>query len=103
MFDAGDRPQIGTHARRLDNCSKVENLGRGYGNYKSRDNNDESRADAKPGGGFEVVEREIPKPGAGAVLIKVKACGVCHSDVFVKEGSFREFSIRGFPGTKSLA
>ena len=58
---------------------------------------------AKPGGEFEVVEREIPKPGAGEVLIKVKACGVCHSDVFVKEGAFREFSIRGFPGTKSLA
>ena len=41
---------------------------------------------AKPGGEFEVVEREIPKPGAGEVLIKVQACGVCHSDVLVKEG-----------------
>ena len=40
----------------------------------------------KPGGEFEVVEREIPKPGAGEVLIKVQACGVCHSDMFVKEG-----------------
>ena len=40
---------------------------------------------AKPGVEFEVVEREIPKPGAGEVLIKVQACGVCHSDVFVKE------------------
>jgi len=41
---------------------------------------------AKPGEEFEVVEREIPKPGAGDVLIKVMACGVCHSDVFAKEG-----------------
>ena len=40
----------------------------------------------KPGGEFEVVEREIPKPNAGEVLIKVQACGVCHSDVFAKEG-----------------
>jgi D-arabinose 1-dehydrogenase-like Zn-dependent alcohol dehydrogenase len=54
---------------------------------------------AKPGGEFEVVEREIPKPGAGKVLIKVQACGVCHSDVFVKEALWPEFSIRGFPGT----
>src|SRR5579864_1747072 len=54
----------------------------------------------KPGGEFEVVEREIPKPGAREVLIKVQACGVCHSDVFVKEALWREFSIRGFLGTK---
>jgi D-arabinose 1-dehydrogenase-like Zn-dependent alcohol dehydrogenase len=35
---------------------------------------------SKPGAGFEVVEREIPEPGAGQVRIKVQACGVCHSD-----------------------
>jgi D-arabinose 1-dehydrogenase-like Zn-dependent alcohol dehydrogenase len=40
----------------------------------------------KAGGDFEIVEREIPKPGAGQVLIKVQACGVCHSDVLTKEG-----------------
>ena len=38
------------------------------------------------GGDFEIVEREIPKPGAGQVLIKVQACGICHSDVLTKEG-----------------
>src|SRR6266481_1747604 len=41
---------------------------------------------SKPGGDFEIVEREIPNPGAGEVRIKVQACGVCHSDVFVTEG-----------------
>src|SRR6185369_12651605 len=40
----------------------------------------------KAGADFEIVEREIPKPGAGQVLIKVQACGVCHSDVLTKEG-----------------
>jgi D-arabinose 1-dehydrogenase-like Zn-dependent alcohol dehydrogenase len=40
----------------------------------------------KAGAAFEVVEREIPKPGAGQVRIKVQACGVCHSDVLTKEG-----------------
>jgi D-arabinose 1-dehydrogenase-like Zn-dependent alcohol dehydrogenase len=39
-----------------------------------------------PGGAFEVVKREIPTPGTNQVRIKVQACGVCHSDVLVKEG-----------------
>jgi D-arabinose 1-dehydrogenase-like Zn-dependent alcohol dehydrogenase len=41
---------------------------------------------SRPGGPFELVERPIPAPGPGAVLIKVEACGVCHSDALVKEG-----------------
>jgi D-arabinose 1-dehydrogenase-like Zn-dependent alcohol dehydrogenase len=40
------------------------------------------------GGDFEVVEREIPTPGAGEVRVKVSACGVCHSDMFAKEGGY---------------
>ncbi len=40
----------------------------------------------RPGGPFEIVEREIPQPGAGQVRIKVQACGICHSDSLVKEG-----------------
>jgi D-arabinose 1-dehydrogenase-like Zn-dependent alcohol dehydrogenase len=40
----------------------------------------------KAGADFQIVEREIPKPGAGQVLIKVQACGICHSDVLTKEG-----------------
>jgi D-arabinose 1-dehydrogenase-like Zn-dependent alcohol dehydrogenase len=40
----------------------------------------------RAGAPFEVVKREVPTPGPGQVRIKVQACGVCHSDVFVKEG-----------------
>lgn len=40
----------------------------------------------KPGGEFEIVEREIPKPARGQVRIKVQACGICHSDVLTKDG-----------------
>ena len=41
---------------------------------------------AKPGAAFEIIDREIPEPAAGQVRIKVNACGICHSDVLVKEG-----------------
>ncbi len=41
---------------------------------------------SKPGGDFELVERQIPEPGPREVRIRVQACGVCHSDVLTKEG-----------------
>jgi D-arabinose 1-dehydrogenase-like Zn-dependent alcohol dehydrogenase len=52
----------------------------------------------KAGADFEVVEREIPDPGAGHVRIRVQACGVCHSDVITKEGSFPGISYPRVPG-----
>jgi D-arabinose 1-dehydrogenase-like Zn-dependent alcohol dehydrogenase len=51
-----------------------------------------------PGADFEVVEREIPEPGSGHVRIRVQACGVCHSDVFTKEGLFPGMSYPRVPG-----
>jgi D-arabinose 1-dehydrogenase-like Zn-dependent alcohol dehydrogenase len=53
---------------------------------------------AKPGADFQIIEREIPEPGAGQVLIKVKACGVCHSDVLTKEGSWPGIQYPRVPG-----
>jgi D-arabinose 1-dehydrogenase-like Zn-dependent alcohol dehydrogenase len=55
---------------------------------------------SKPGGDFEIVERAIPEPGAGQVRIRVQACGVCHSDVLTKEGTWPECSIPVYRGTK---
>lgn len=49
-------------------------------------------------GPFELVERDIPSPGAGKVLIKVQACGVCHSDVFTKQGLFPGIKFPRVPG-----
>jgi len=40
------------------------------------------------GGPFEIVSRPIPAPGRAQALIKVQACGVCHSDSITKEGLF---------------
>lgn len=34
----------------------------------------------------ELVERELRSPGRGEVLVRVEACGVCHSDAFTVEG-----------------
>ena len=52
----------------------------------------------RPGADFEIVEREIPHPGAGEVRIKVQACGVCHSDVFTKEGQWPGIQYPRVPG-----
>lgn len=41
-----------------------------------------------PGADLQLVEREIPNPGRGQVRIRVQACGLCHSDAMVKEGSW---------------
>ena len=53
---------------------------------------------SSPGAAFQIVEREIPEPDAGQVRIKVQACGVCHSDVLTKEGSFPGIQYPRVPG-----
>ena len=40
---------------------------------------------SRPGAPFEVVKREMPAPGPNQVRVKVQACGVCHSDLFVSQ------------------
>lgn len=40
------------------------------------------------GGDFVVVDIDKPSPKENEILIKVEACGICHSDAFVKEGVF---------------
>lgn len=52
----------------------------------------------RPNGPFELVERDIPEPGAGSVRIKVQACGICHSDSFTKEGTFPGIQYPRVPG-----
>ena len=52
----------------------------------------------KAGADFEIVEREIPQPGAGQVRIRVQACGVCHSDSVTNEGLFPGISYPRVPG-----
>lgn len=42
----------------------------------------------RAGGEFQLSEEALREPPPGSVRIKVRACGVCHSDSFTKEGAF---------------
>jgi D-arabinose 1-dehydrogenase-like Zn-dependent alcohol dehydrogenase len=53
---------------------------------------------SEPGGAFELVEREVPTPGPGEALVRVQACGICHSDSYVKEGGFPGITYPAVPG-----
>jgi D-arabinose 1-dehydrogenase-like Zn-dependent alcohol dehydrogenase len=37
---------------------------------------------------LRLAERPVPKPGPGQALVRVEACGVCGSDVFLQDGGF---------------
>ncbi|KAK2778798.1 putative alcohol dehydrogenase [Colletotrichum kahawae] len=47
---------------------------------------------------LEIVDQELKKPGPGQVLVKVLACGVCHSDVVVQVGDFGDGLFPRVPG-----
>jgi D-arabinose 1-dehydrogenase-like Zn-dependent alcohol dehydrogenase len=53
---------------------------------------------SKAGGSFDLVERPTPEPGRGQVRVKVEACGICHSDVVVKEGLWQGLQYPRVPG-----
>lgn len=50
------------------------------------------------GGDWELVERDIPEPQSGQVRVKVEVCGICHSDVQVKEGLWPGLQYPRIPG-----
>ena len=50
------------------------------------------------GGPFELEERDIPATGPAEIRIKVEACGICHSDAFVKFGQFPGLRLPRAPG-----
>jgi D-arabinose 1-dehydrogenase-like Zn-dependent alcohol dehydrogenase len=53
---------------------------------------------SKPGGDWEIVERNIPEPKPGQVRVKIEACGICHSDSLVKEGLWQGLQYPRIPG-----
>ena len=52
----------------------------------------------RAGADFEIVDREIPRPGVAQVRIKVQACGICHSDVLTKQGEWPGIQYPRVPG-----
>ena len=41
----------------------------------------------KTAGSFNIEELRTPAPGPGEILVKVAACGVCHTDLHVRDGA----------------
>ncbi|MBV9819505.1 MAG: alcohol dehydrogenase catalytic domain-containing protein [Solirubrobacterales bacterium] len=52
----------------------------------------------EPGGDFVLQERDVPEPGRGEAVVRVRACGICHSDMFAKEGGYPGVSHPVVPG-----
>src|SRR6202000_437751 len=52
----------------------------------------------KPNAPLRMVERDIPEPGPRQVLVKVEACGICHSDVFTVAGLIPGIQFPRVPG-----
>jgi propanol-preferring alcohol dehydrogenase len=42
----------------------------------------------KPKAPLEIMSKETPKPIGSQVLVRVQACGVCHSDIHLWEGGY---------------
>lgn len=57
---------------------------------------------SRAGGPLEIVERDIPAPGAGFVRIKVQACGICHSDTVTKDGLLPGIQYPRVPGHEAI-
>lgn len=52
----------------------------------------------QPGAAIEIVEKEIPRAGAGQVVVKVQACGICHSDTLTVDGTWPGIEYPRVPG-----
>ena len=52
----------------------------------------------KKGGPLEAEERDLPEPGPEEMRIRVRACGVCHSDVLTVEGLMPGIQYPRVPG-----
>src|SRR3984957_11720842 len=49
-------------------------------------------------GSLRIVERTIPEPGPGQVLIRVDACGICHTDAATVMGAYPGLTLPRVPG-----
>ena len=47
---------------------------------------------------LDLVDRPVPEPGKGEILVRVLACGVCRTDLHVVEGDLPVLPGEGIPG-----
>ena len=50
------------------------------------------------GAPFAFEDRPVPEPGPGEIRLRVRACGLCHSDHFVKDALWPELELPRVPG-----
>lgn len=50
------------------------------------------------GGPLELVERPVPTPQQGQILVKVNACGVCRTDLHLVDGELPDIHLPIIPG-----
>lgn len=51
-----------------------------------------------PGRALRLVELDAPRPGAGELLLKVRACAVCRTDLHVVDGELEHAALPLIPG-----
>jgi alcohol dehydrogenase, propanol-preferring len=47
---------------------------------------------------LEIVQRPVPEPGPGEARVRIQACGVCGSDLFLQKGGFGADKLPRVPG-----
>lgn len=52
--------------------------------------------------GLHLVERPIPSPGEGEVLVRVEACGVCRTDLHLADGDLAPHAPATVPGHEAV-
>src|SRR5262245_7156838 len=52
----------------------------------------------RPGAALTMREGPLPIPGAGEILVEVKACGVCRTDLHVVDGELPNPKLPIVPG-----
>lgn len=52
----------------------------------------------EPSSPLSIEEVDTPEPGRGEVLLRVHACGICHSDQVVVDGIWPELELPRIPG-----
>ena len=52
----------------------------------------------RPGEPLRAVDRPVPEPGPGQILLRVRACAVCRTDLHVVDGELKDPALPLVPG-----